>query len=390
MLTRFALSAALSLGVLSVAVAAEETQPAEAAGTFLPAISVVEVTEQTLRDRVIASGTIRPAELVLIQPQIEGQQIEALLADIGDRVEAGQVLARLSDSALRLQRSQLDASHAAAVATVSQAEAQVAEANAALNEARRTLTRASALRDKGNLSQSSFEDAQAQARIAQARSAAATQGLSAAKAQVGLIDAQIASADLNLSRTELRAPVAGVVSDRSARIGAIASAGGGAMFTLIRDGALEMYADVTEQDLVRLAPGQPATLRVAGVDGTLTGKVRLVEPSVDAVTRLGRVRIALDDAGPVKDGMFGEAEVIVAERTGPAVPVTAVATDGGVLIVEGDTVRRVRVTPGIRDGGMVEIRDGLNAGQVLVSRAAAFVREGDRINPVRDSAAASN
>jgi HlyD family secretion protein len=96
------------------------------------------------------------------------------------------------------------------------------------------------------------------------------------------------------------------------------------MFTLIRDGALELHADVVESDLLRLAPDQPAAIRVAGVAAPLTGHVRLVEPTVDAATRLGRVRIALDDPAAVREGMFGEAEITVAERAGSAVPVTAV------------------------------------------------------------------
>jgi HlyD family secretion protein len=110
--------------------------------------------------------------------------------------------------------------------------------------------------------------------------------------------------------------------------------------------------------------------------------VRLVEPSVDAATRLGRVRIALDDPAAVRDGMFGEAEIIIAERAAPAVPVTAIDAEGNVLRVDEGVVHRVPVTSGIRDGGLVEIREGLGTGDLLVARAGAFVREGDRINPV--------
>jgi HlyD family secretion protein len=354
-----------------------------AAAPLLPSIGVVAVVETTLRDRIVASGTVRPAETVLVQPQVEGQATEELYADVGDRVEAGQVLARLSDSALTLQRSQLVASLLAAEATVAQARAQIAEAEAARAEALRARDRARTLREQGNVAQAALDDVESQALIAETRVNAAQQGLASAEAQVGLIHAQIADVDLSISRTEIRAPVAGIVSERNARIGAIASAGGGtAMFTLVRDGALELHADVVEADLLRLAPDQPAAIRVAGLAEPITGHVRLVEPTVDAATRLGRVRIALDDPAAVREGMFGEAEITVAERAGPAVPVTAVASDGSVLRVEDGVVHRVPVTAGIRDSGLVEIREGLSAGDLLVARAAAFVREGDRINPV--------
>lgn len=374
----------LSLSLAApAAVRAADAAPEPPAAPILPSISVVEVAEATLRDRVIATGTVRPAETVLVQPQVEGQATEELFVDVGDRVEQGQVLARLSDSALTLQRSQLVASLSAAEAAVAQARAQIAEAEAARAEAIRARDRARTLREQGNIAQAALDDVESQALIAETRVNAAQQGLASAEAQVGLIHAQIADVDLSISRTEIRAPVAGVVSERNARIGAIASAGGGtAMFTLIRDGALELHADVVESDLLRLAPGQPASLRIAGLAAPLAGEVRLVEPSVDAATRLGRVRIALDDPAAVRDGMFGEAEIIIAERAAPAVPVTAIDAEGNVLRVDEGVVHRVPVTSGIRDGGLVEIREGLGTGDLLVARAGAFVREGDRINPV--------
>jgi HlyD family secretion protein len=373
----------LAIALSAAPAFAADAAPEPAAAPLLPSIGVVEVVETTLRDRVVTSGTVRPAETVLVQPQVEGQATEELFADVGDRVQQGQVLARLSDSALTLQRSQLVASLAAAEAAVAQARAQIAEAEAARAEAIRARDRARTLREQGNIAQAALDDVESQALIAETRVSAAQQGLASAEAQVGLIHAQIANVDLSISRTEIRAPVAGVVSERNARIGAIASAGGGsAMFTLIRDGALELHADVVEADLLRLVPDQPAAIRVAGLAEPLTGHVRLVEPTVDAATRLGRVRIALDDPAAVREGMFGEAEITVAERAGPAVPVTAVASDGSVLRVDEGVVHRVTVTAGIRDGALVEIREGLGAGDMLVARAGAFVREGDRINPV--------
>jgi HlyD family secretion protein len=378
-----ALSSTLAILIVAGAPALAADTPAEPpAAQILPSISVVEVVEKTLRDRVITAGNIRPTESVLVQPQIEGQATEELFVEVGDQVEAGQVLARLSDSALTLSRSQLVASLSAAEAAVAQANAQVAEAEASMSEVIRSRDRARTLRDQGAIAQAALDDAESQAVIAGARVNAANQGLASARAQIELIHAQIADVDLSISRTEVRAPVAGVVSERHARVGAIASAGGTAMFTLIRDGALELHGDVVEADLLRLAPGQPAKLRIAGVATPLTGTVRLVEPTVDATTRLGRVRIAIDDSSAVRDGMFGEAEITVAEHDGPAVPVTAVSSDGSVLRVTDGVVERVAVTEGIRDGSFVEVSEGLAMGDLLVARAGSFVREGDRINPV--------
>ena len=135
MMSRIALIAlmpALLLAPLSVAplaALAEEAAPAAApAAPNLPAITVSTVGTRLMRDRVLASGFVGAVERVQVQPLIEGQPIEALLADVGDSVAQGQVLARLSATTMDLQNAQFQASLAAARATVAQTEAQLLEA----------------------------------------------------------------------------------------------------------------------------------------------------------------------------------------------------------------------------------------------------------------------
>jgi HlyD family secretion protein len=179
--------------------------------------------------------------------------------------------------------------------------------------------------------------------------------------------------------------VNGEITQRNAVVGSIASAAGGPMFKLIRDGALEMDADVAEVDMMRLAKGQKVLLSLVGTDAPLTGTVRLVEPTIDPTTRLGRARITLDEPVKVRSGMFVDAEVMVSERETLAVPVTAVGrTSQGASVkrVQDGLVTQVPVQTGIRDSGWVEILSGLEAGDTIVTKAGAFVRDGDRINPV--------
>ncbi|WP_136682280.1 efflux RND transporter periplasmic adaptor subunit [Falsirhodobacter xinxiangensis] len=373
----------MRIETLLLAVSVALAPAARAADTAPPAISVVAVTQTVLRDRVIASGLIAPVEQVQVQPLIEGQPIESLEAEVGDTVAAGQTLARLSTATLDLQRGELSASRAASVAAVAQGEAQIAEARATAAEARRVADRTAALRSQGASSQAGAETAEANAASAEARLNAAVQAVEAARAQVALADAQLANLDLQLARTQVIAPVAGEVVERNALVGAIASAQAAPMFTLIRDGALELRADVTEGDLLRIVPG--LTVRLMPVAGDpFDGTVRLVEPRIDETTRLGRVRISVDVPG-LRAGMFVRAEILIAETEAPAVPLTALArdADGSYLLrVEGGTVRRIAVTPGIRDGAMVQVL-GADAGAEVVAKAGAFVREGDRVTPVR-------
>lgn len=364
--------------------AAAETAPA-AAPVTLPAITVFAVKPMTLSDRIIASGLISAVEEVQVVPLIEGQPLETLLADVGDRVEAGQVLAKLSISTLELQKTEALAALASARAAIAQGEAQLVEAEASAAEAERVIARTTVLKDNGTAPQATWDAANAAKIAADARVLVATQGLESAKAQLALAEARLETAELYLARTEVKAPVAGVIVARNAKLGAVATAAGQPMFVIIRDGALELRADVAEADVLRLASGMTAKLHGVGMTDSIAGTVRLVEPSIDPLTRLGQARISVDASGGLRKGMFAEAEILVAEREGLAVPITAVgSTDGGptVMRVRDGVVEVAPVSLGIRDGAMVEILEGLAEGDLVVAKAGAFVRSGDRVNPV--------
>jgi HlyD family secretion protein len=359
-----------------------------------PAITVAKAEKAVLRDRVRASGFVGAVEKVLVQPQIDGQAIDDLLAEVGDHVEAGQVLARLSDTTLKLDKSQLVASRANALAQIAQADALLVEAKASSEDAQRNLDRARQLRQQGNVSQAAADQAETAATAAAARVLVASQNAAAAQAQLELVDAQMANVDLQLSRTEIKAPFAGEVVEKNAVVGAIASASSQPMFVIVRDAQLELTADVAQQDLARVSVGMRVDLRAAGLREALTGTIRLVEPAIDLDTRQGRVRVSIDQSDQIRSGMFLEAEVGISEREVLAVPITALATDDQgafVMRVEDDgLVRRIPVEAGVRDGAMIEVVSGLEPGVNVVAKAASFVRDGDMVAPVPLSAAVTN
>jgi HlyD family secretion protein len=377
-------------GVGSVPVFAQ-TEPAapETPAASLPAITVSTVSLRVLRDRVVGSGLVTPVEQVLVQPLIEGQPIETLEVEVGDIVTKGQVLARLSRSTLKLQQSQLAASRASALAAIAQTEAQLLDAKSASDEATRTNQRTQQLRAQGSSSQAAADTAASNAISAAARVTVAVQGLEAAKAQLALVDAQIDDLKLQLSRTEVVAPVGGEIVVRNALVGGIATAQADPMFAIIRDNELELRADFAERFMLKVQPGQKVLMHGVGQPDTLTGTVRLVDPAIALTSRLGQARVIIDDPTLVRTGMFLDAEVLVAERETLAVPVSAIgASDSGatVMRVTDGLVERVPVDLGIRDGAFVEVLRGVAAGDLIVTKAAAFVRDGDKINPVPDTA----
>jgi HlyD family secretion protein len=379
------LATAIAFAATILPTQAQEAVAAETAPVALPSITVAEVKTRTLSDRIIASGLVAAVEEVQVAPLVEGQPLEALLADVGDMVTEGQVLATLSRTTLDLQKTEAVASLAAAESAIAQAQAQLVDAESSAAEAARVASRTAKLREQGTTAQAQLDTANAGSVSANARVTVARQGLESARANLALAQARLENIALNLSRTEVRAPVAGKIVARNAKIGAIATAAGQPMFVIVRDAALELRADVSETDILRLQPGQKALLKAIGMDGTLDGTVRLVEPTIDPTTRLGRVRITVGQASEMRTGMFVEAEILAAQREALAVPVTAVGSSpegSTVMLVKDGVVERVMVKTGIRDGGMVEVTEGLAEGDQVVLKAGAFVRSGDRIKPV--------
>jgi HlyD family secretion protein len=376
-----------------MASAAEETKPGEPNAQALPAIVVTQVAERRLTDSVVASGTIRPVQEIFVQPLVDGLSIKTLKVDVGDRVKAGDVLAELNRDALLLQKSQLNANRAKAQAGLAQYQAQVIEAQANASDAVRQRDRAVTLSRNGTVSTSQVEQLTASAEATAARLNAARQAVSVGEADIKVVDAQIEDIDLKLERTEVKAPVDGVISARDAKVGAIANGAGTPLFTMIRDGAIELVADVSESDIRRVTVDQPARIMLAGTRTELQGKVRLVSPVVNATTRLGSVHIVTDEKSGAKSGMYANARIIIVETTAPALPQSAVTTERDQSIartVVNNIVKQVTIETGIQDQGFVQILSGLKTGDVVVSKAGAFVRDGDRISPIPDKPVASN
>lgn len=384
---------ASTLTLMTSTVFAQETPAEPPKSTALPAIVVTQAKSRTLVDRILATGTIKAVEDVYIQPQVEGLQISSLEVDVGDTVTAGQVVARLNDDTLKLERSQQAANLAKAGASLAQSRAQVVEAEANLKEAQRQFDRASRLVSSGSVSASQREQAETSLASAQTRVESAKQAIAVAEADIKVIETQISDIDLRLARTEIKSPVAGIVSVRNARIGAIASGSGSPLFTVIRDGQIELVADVTESDILRLKAGQPSAVTVAGTSTPISGSVRLVSPVVDAVTRMGSVHIAIDDDAAARAGMYGNADVTVGQAEDIALPLSAITSERNVttvrLVADG-IVKMQTVETGIQDGPFIEVTEGLKEGDLVVAKAGVFVREGDRIKPVEDTSSVSN
>ncbi|WAJ29639.1 efflux RND transporter periplasmic adaptor subunit [Antarcticirhabdus aurantiaca] len=367
--------------------AQEVAEPA--AEARLPAVTVASAEEAEIQRRISVAGALLPRDEVLIFPEATGFVLTELNADVGDRVEAGAVLALLDERALRSQLAQAEADHAQAQASVAQARGEIASAQARQTQANQALQRAEQLRGTGTGTQATLDEALANRQTAEAAIQSAEAGLAVAQAQLQRAGANLDIARLNLANAEIRTPVAGIVSARNGQVGAVASSAGEPIFRIIRDGAVEAEVEVIETELGLIGAGDPAELTVAGL-GRVEGTVRLIWPVVEPTSRLGRVRIALENREGLRPGLFASGWITTENRRGLTVPATAVITDAEgsyVLRVEDGVLERRPVTAGLIWQGRREIVEGLAPGDEVVARAGAFFGSGDRIRPTRDGAA---
>ncbi len=377
------------------AYAAEDAEQATQndAAVKIPSIIVTTAEPRKLTRRVIASGSVVAAEEIYVQPLVSGQPIETINVDAGDTVKAGDVLATLSTDTLILQKSQLEANLAKVMAARAQLEAQLVEVEANTNEALRQRDRIVTLAETGTVSSAQADQANASATAASARLNSTKEALKANDADIKVVKSQIDNIDLNLARTEIKAPAGGLVAARNANVGAIAAAGAVPLFTIIKDGEIELKADLSEVDILKIEPGQKVSITVAGARDPITGSVRNVDPTVNSVTRLGTVHISLDDTSRARVGMYASAEIVAEEKDTLALPVTAVSSgDNGSFVrrVKDGVVEVRSVVTGIQDGDYIEVVDGVGEGDEIVAKAGAFVRDGDQVEPVHQEANLSN
>ncbi|MDX2258446.1 MAG: efflux RND transporter periplasmic adaptor subunit [Hyphomicrobiaceae bacterium] len=356
-----------------------------------PAVSVMAAREHDFTETVLVTGSLAPREEVLVAPEIDGLRIVELAAEEGDAVAAGAILARLERETLAAELAQNSAGLARAEAAIAQSRSLVTEAEARLAEAKSQLDRAEPLTRKGYVSESTLDTRAASERTARAQLESARNGIALAEAERSQLEAQRRTLVWRLSRTDIKAPVAGLVSRRTARLGDVVAASREPLFRLIEDGRIELEAKVPEPKLARLAAQQPARLFVEG-SPPRDAVVRLVSPEVDTATRLGRVRLLVGDPTGLKIGAFGRAEVRTRTSRGLAVASSALLYSDSrprVLRVADGRVQSVEVTTGLVTAGLTEIVSGLAPGDLVVTKAGTFLRDGDAVRPIEPAAAVS-
>jgi RND family efflux transporter MFP subunit len=342
----------------------DEAAAAAAAGSKgqIPTVTVVVPGRSQVARIVTASGALAAQRDQPIGIAGEGGLVTRVLVDAGSWVGRGQTLATVDRSVQSQEAAQLAA------------QIQVARADAAL--AQNELDRAQALVARGFVSKADLDRKRA------ARDAAA--------ARVRVAQAQFGATRARVGRLDIRAPTSGLILARSVEVGQVVGPGAGSLFRLAAGGAMEMRAQIPQQDIAALRIGMPASVTPIGLDRSFAGSVRLVSPVIDPQSRQGEVRIAVPYDPAIRPGGFAEARISSGTTTAPLLPQSAVLSDDKgnyvYIINSKNEVERRNIKIGSVDDQGVTIAEGLSGQEAVVLSAGPFLNPGQKVSPRRQAA----
>lgn len=346
---------------------AKEEEGGDAPARERSAVKVLLTTVEadTLRETVEGIGTLRALEQVELRPEVGGL-IRAIHFEEGATVEKGQKLFTIDDD--KLQR-QLNARQAA-----------LELAQAQRNLAVKTHERVATLRERGSVTPEEFDQTYAR--------------LQEAGAEVNRLEAEVELIREQLADTEILTPFAGTIGEQHVDVGDFVTVGQ-LLAMLYRMDLLEIAFGVPERFLGRITVGQPVDARVVAYpDRNFEGEVTYISPAVDEATRDFLVKSRIDNAEALlRPGAFARAVITLEVREArPVVPEEAlVSTRTGYLVfaVTDDTAHARDVQIGLREPGIVEIRDGLEVGEMVVRKGHMNLSDGVPVAPVEDPQAAA-
>jgi RND family efflux transporter MFP subunit len=356
--------AAATLFVSPSSIAADDKKP----GVARPALTVTTVRASPARlpIKLAANGNVVAWQEAIIGSETGGFRLTDVRVNVGDIVKKGQVLAVFSADSVN--------------ADVAQARAALQETRANAAEAAANAARARTLQTSGALSAQ---------QISQYMTAEQT-----ANARIAASQATLAAQQLRLKYTQVVAPDSGVISARTATVGSVVGVGT-ELFRMIRQGRLEWRAEVTASELSRVKPGTSALVKAAN-GSELTGRVRMIAPTIDPQTRSALVYVDLPPmlgaSAPFKAGMFASGQFELGTSDAMTVPQQSVVVRDGFSYVfrlnADQRVSQLKVQTGRRLADRIEVVSGLTPETLVVVGGAGFLNDGDLVRNVPAAASA--
>ena len=319
-------------------------------------VSLIVAQRSNVPDWLEAMGTVRAAQASQVASQMMGTIVE-IHAQEGDRVQSGQVLAIVDDSQPRAAVQQ-----STAAATAAQKELDAADTELALADA--TLKRYQPLYEKGTVSPREFDEIKA-------RRASTEAHREMARAKQVEAEAALTQARNSLGYTRIHAPFAGVVTEKKADVGTMASPGM-PIFTIEDTGRCRLEATVDERDLGLVHMGQAVSVVLdAFTDSDFRGRIVQIVPAADPTSRGFLVKVELPIDARLRSGLFGRARISRGERSALLIPQTALVERGqlqGVYVIDANAEARLSyITLGQSTGQQVEVLSGIREGERIIA-----------------------
>jgi RND family efflux transporter MFP subunit len=414
-----------ALGAGGCSDSAGQTTPKGQATPRSVTVSVATVQARTVERTVDATGSLLAWQEVVLNTAVPGT-VARLLVDLGDRVEAGQVVAELDRREFELAVAQTEAGAQAAADTLRRTRAQVeaakaqlqqvrdsrraleaniARARAALAEAQANSERTRMLvedalvaRREVDVANTQYEAARAlhetaqvelvqypdRVRVAEAQLASEESAVRVAEAELRRREAEAGLARKKLADATLRAPIDGAVARRHVNPGEFLN-GNTAVFTIVQSDPLKWSGTVAEHAALQVGPGQVVRLRADTVPGrTFDGQVTRVSPAVDVTSRTALLEARVPNReGLLKPGLFARGVIELRQDVGVAfVPETAVSYFAGitrVFVVADGRARERTVKLGARREGWVEVQKGMKPGETVAVSGLGQLQDGGAV-----------
>ena len=337
--------------------------------TVIP-VEVVCAALHEFQDITYAVGTLRARETNLLSPKVAGN-VDAVLVNIGDRVEAGRIVILLDRTSFELAVNQADAAYQSAEAAVAQAKSQ-------FEQAQKEYRRATRLLAEKVIPQSRFD-------AVEAAYNAAREAMAAIKGKHRQAMVALETAREHLKNARIRSSITGVVVERNVEVGQ-SVAPGIQVLRILDQTTMKVDVELPEKDFGRITVGASVNVTVDAYQGqNFPGKITLINPMVDPKTRTFQVRIELPNPSEkLVDGMFARTRLFTGQRTALAVPRDALHRLPGsgtfyVFIVQGDKVVKRTIKTGKMGDQYAEVPEGLVIGEKIVTSGAGRLRSGIRV-----------
>jgi multidrug efflux pump subunit AcrA (membrane-fusion protein) len=356
-------------------------------------VAVAAVQKDSVRRAIDVVGTLVAVDQVTVSSEAEGK-VRSILADLGDRVKADQVLVELDKEKQQYTYEQQQAALARALAQYGATDPQqlpeiektpdVRRATADLAQASQAFDRASELFKRTLISQEAFDDAKAALQAKRAGYDAALQNAKNLRASIQASEAAMKLAGRQLRDTEIRAPFDGYVEKRLVNLGELVKTQMPVM-AVVRLDPLKVTAEMPEKMAPWITGGRPVELHVDAYPGrTFTGKVTRISPAVNTATRAFPFEAAVPNAdADLKPGTFARVHVESGKVDDVlTLPYAALQYRYGVnrvFVVSADRLAMRELQVGERLGDRIEIASGVKEGERVAVTDVETLNDGDRV-----------